>query len=140
MNSQTSSTPTKKLVRTLIDSKGDTLVEMKLSDARFILSIVLDKDITDSIIRNYEVTDSLNKERISLQVNKIRSLQELSDNKDLMSTNLNKIISNKDEEIVLLNDVIKEQKKEIRKQKFLKIIGFISAVVLPITVILFLGK
>ena len=135
MNSQTSSTPTKKLVRTLIDSKGDTLVEMKLSDARFILSIVLDKDITDSIIRNYEVTDSLNKERISLQVNKIRSLQELSDNKDLMSTNLNKIISNKDEEIVLLNDVIKEQKKEIRKQKFLKIIGFISAVVLPITVI-----
>ena len=58
MNSQTSSTPTKKLVRTLIDSKGDTLVEMKLSDARFILSIVLDKDITDSIIRNYEVTDS----------------------------------------------------------------------------------
>jgi hypothetical protein len=32
--------------------------------------------------------------------------------------------------------VIKKQKKEIRKQKILKILGFTAAVVLPITVII----
>jgi hypothetical protein len=46
------------------------------------------------------------------------------------------IVSNKDKEIVILNDIIKKQKKEIRKQKVLKIMGFSAAVILPITVLL----
>jgi len=42
------------------------------------------------------------------------------------------VISNKDREIVLKDNIIKQQKKEIRKQKVLKIIGFSGAIILPI--------
>ena len=48
------------------------------------------------------------------------------------------IIANKDSEISLLNNTIKKQSKEIKKQKFLKIIGFTAAVVLPIVILIVL--
>ena len=46
----------------------------------------------------------------------------------------------KDKEITDLNDTIKKQKKEILKQKILKLIGFTAAVVLPITTIILTVK
>lgn len=60
-------------------------------------------------------------------------------NLEQMNENLNEVIINKDKEIAFKDETIKEQKKEIRKQKFLKIIGFSAAVALPIlTLILIL--
>jgi hypothetical protein len=53
-------------------------------------------------------------------------------------TNLEEIISNKDSEIVLKDDTIKQQKKEIRKQKFLKFLGLAGSVILPILTLLIL--
>jgi len=112
---------------------------MSLADAKIVLNDVLDKSITDSILNIYILRDSLNSSTITLQVDKIRLLQEKCDNQALMSANLDKIIANKDQEIKLLNDVIKQQKKEIRKQKILKVVGFTAAVVLPIASILYMA-
>jgi hypothetical protein len=53
---------------------------------------------------------------------------------------LTKVIENKDKEITLLNDVVKQQKKEIIKQKLLKLGGFSGAIILPVITALILLK
>ena len=113
---------------------------MHIEDAKIILSDLLEKEYADSMLVVYGLRDNLNASTISLQLSQIKILQEKSINQELQASNLNKIITNKDTEIVYLNDIIKKQKKEIRKQKFLKIVGFTAAVVLPITVILLMSK
>ena len=42
------------------------------------------------------------------------------------------ILDNKNSELGLKDKTIKQQKKEIRKQKFLKIVGFTGSIILPI--------
>lgn len=123
-------------VQTLVNAKGDTLIQMALSDAKVILTSILEKQYVDSILLVYIDRDKINNKTITLQLDKIRLLELKGNNQDQMVSNLNKIITNKDSEIGLLKDTIKQQKKEIRKQKALKIVGFIAAVVLPIVVII----
>lgn len=125
-------------VTAFVNAKGDTLIQMKSSDAKIILKDVLEKRTLDSIVDVYVERDKLSSSTISLQLSVIKALQEKGDNQELMVSNLNKILTNKDTEIVLLNDVIKEQKKEIRHQKFLKIVGYITAVVIPIAILIFI--
>lgn len=124
-------------VKTIINSDGDTLIVMNVSDARYILNDVLDKEILDSLMVIYVERDSLKSNVISLQTKIIKDLEAKSINHESQITNLNKMISNKDSEIVLKDDIIKKQKKEIRKQKFLKVVGFTIAVVLPVTIAIF---
>jgi len=138
MHSQTSSIKTPR-VQTIVNN-GDTLIQMKLSDAKVILKAVLDGEIADSLISVYQVRDSLMQRTIMLQVSEIRLLNLKSQNQELYTKNLKTIIGNKDSEIKILNDVIVKQKKEIRKQKTLKVVGFIGSVVLPIvTLFIVLG-
>lgn len=113
---------------------------MALSDAKVVLAAVLDKQIADSLLIVYKDRDSLQTNIINLQVSEIRLLQLKSKNQDLLISNLNTIITNKDTEISLLNEIIKKQKKEIRKQKILKVLGYTGSVVLPIvTLFIVLG-
>jgi len=123
-------------VQTLINSKGDTLIQMNLADAKVVLTTIIEKQYVDSILLVYINRDTINQKTITLQVQKIRLLELKSSNQDQMISNLNKIVSNKDTEIVLLKDTVKQQKKEIRKQKIFKILGFSAAVILPILVII----
>ena len=123
-------------VQTVINQKGDTLIQLKLSDAKLILAEVLDKEVADSLVNVYMFRDSLNKTTIELQVKEIRALQQKGFNYNQQVANLEKIVGNKDEELEKLNVIIKFQKKEIRKQKTYKILGFTAAVVLPILVLL----
>jgi hypothetical protein len=125
-------------VTTIVNSKGDTLIQLKLSDAKIILKDVLDRRVLDSMVNAYSVSDSLKTSTIMLQVSVIKVLQEKSGNQQKLMANLDKIITNKDNEIGLLNNVVKTQKKEIRHQKFLKIVGFITAVVIPIAILIFI--
>ena len=53
-----------------------------------------------------------------------------------MVVNLNAIIENKETETQILNETIKKQKKEIRKQKIIKIVALVGDVVLPVTTLL----
>ena len=73
-----------------------------------------------------------------MQKDVIDKLIQKSNNQDTQLTNFQSILSNKDQEITLKEDVIKTQKKEIRKQKVLKIIGFAGSVVLPIITLIIL--
>lgn len=137
MHSQTSSTPR---VQTLVNSKGDTLVQMSLVDAKVLLTDLLSKAYSDSLVAEYEKRDSIQHNTIILQKAELDLMKVKFDNQKTISENLEQVLANKDKEIKDLNDVIKKQKKEIRKQKALKIVGFVAAVVLPITTFLFMVK
>jgi hypothetical protein len=127
---------TKPRVQTLITPQGDTLVQFHIKDAKKMLADILDKKIVDSLVNVYMERDAINKNTIDLQVSQIKLLQQKSVNQEQQIANLDKIIANKDEEVAILNNVVEEQKKEIKKQKRLKTLGFVGSVVLPILVLL----
>jgi calcineurin-like phosphoesterase family protein len=111
---------------------------MNLEDAKYILSDLLEYEVTDSLLNIYVERDSLNTEKIILKDDIIEKLNLQNSNCKEIVTNLEKIISNNDIAITLKDDTIKQQKKEIRKQKFLKILGLAGSVILPIVTLLVL--
>lgn len=123
-------------VTTVVTAQGDTLVQFQIKDAKKLLADVLDKKIVDSLVNVYMLRDGLQKNTIDLQVSQIKAMQQKSDNQAQQVINLEKMIANKDEEVAILNNTIEDQKKEIRKQKRLKTLGFVGAIVLPILVLL----
>ena len=133
-----SQTISKGEIKTTVNDKGDTLVIMNLEDAKFILSDLLQYEVTDSLLNVYVERDSLNTEKIVLKDEIIEKLNLQNSNCNEIVSNLEKIINNKDSEILLKDDIIKQQKKEIRKQKFLKFLGLAGSVILPIVTLLVL--
>jgi hypothetical protein len=110
---------------------------MSLVDAKVILGELLEKNITDSLLKVYTKTDSLNKNFINIQKEKINVLTEKNRNSETTITLLNTLLANKDKEIESLNEKVDDQKKELFIQKVLKFIGFAGCVILPVlTVIL----
>ena len=116
--------------------KGDTLIQFKISDAKIILVDVLEKEKLETLVKDYQISDSIKDNSIAIQQTIIKDLEEKSVKQLMVIDNQNNITTNKNEEIIILNDSIKSQKKEIRKQKTLKIIGFTAAVVFPIVVLI----
>ena len=125
-------------VKTIINENGDTLGMMNLEDARVILNDLLEYEIVDSLITVYKEKDSLNTNTIILQKDIIVKLTQKSENQSVQINNFQSILDNKDQELLLQEDIIKQQKKEIRKQKLLKILGFTGSVILPIITLLVL--
>ena len=111
-------------VKTLINANGDTLVVMNIEDAKVILSDLLEYEIVDSLLTVYKEKDSLYNNTITLQKDIIVKLTQKSENQTLQISNFQSILDNKDQELLFNEDIIKQQKKEIRKQKFLKLVGF----------------
>jgi hypothetical protein len=126
-------------IKETINSNGDTLVIMHLDDARVILNDLLEYEIADSLLTAYKEKDSLNSNTISLQKDIIFKLVEKSDNQQVQIDNFQTILDHKNEEIELKEDIIKQQKKEIRKQKFFKLIGFTGSIILPILTLIALA-
>jgi hypothetical protein len=131
-----SQTISKGEIKTTVNDKGDTLVIMNLEDAKFILSDLLQYEVTDSLLNIYVERDSLNVEKITLKDGIIEKLNLQNSNCKEITTNLKQIITNKDITITLKDDTIKQQKKEIKKQKFLKFLGLAGSVILPILTLL----
>lgn len=138
--SHSQNTSTDDRVRVTIAPNGDTLVTMPYEDARILLNDVLEYEYTDSLLTVYMERDSLNTQTITLQKIILSKLSRTNDNLETMLSNLEQVIENKDTEMLLKDDIIKQQKKEIRKQKILKVIGFTSAVVLPIITLFIVAK
>lgn len=111
---------------------------MNINDARRILMDLMDKRIEDSLIYQYEQNENKFKDIIIIQKSQINELVAKSKNQNLQNNILLSIIDNKNIEISLLNNSIKAQKKQIRRQKNLKILGFSAAIVLPVAVVLLL--
>lgn len=132
-----SQTISKGEVRTIVDN-GDTLVIMNLEDAKVILNDLLEYEIADSLLTVYKEKDSLNTNTITLQKEVIFKLMEKSDNQQSQIDNFQQILDNKNSELGMKEDTIKQQKKELRKQKFLKFLGFGGSIILPIIAILIL--
>ena len=132
-----SQTISKGEVRTIVDN-GDTLVIMNLEDAKVILNDLLEYEIADSLLTVYKEKDSLNTNTITLQKEVIFKLMEKSDNQQSQIDNFQQILDNKNSELGMKEDTIKQQKKELRKQKLLKFLGFGGSVILPIIAILIL--
>ena len=123
-------------VQSVINEYGDTVIQMSLSDAKTILKSLLEKEINDSLLDVYTVVDSLNKNKITLLVDKIEILQNEKNNLTEIVNNLNSIIDNLKSENEILSDVIKKQTKELRKQKIIKMIALIGDVALPVATLL----
>jgi DNA-directed RNA polymerase len=109
---------------------------MNLEDARIILSDLMEYEIVDSLLMTYKEKDSLNTTTITLQKDIIVKLTKKSTNQEIQISNFETILANKNKELLLKEDTLKQQKKEIRKQKFLKIIGFTGSIILPILTLL----
>lgn len=112
------------------------MVSMHYEDARLLLKDVLYYSYTDSLLTEYKMRDTLNTGKIELQKTLINNLNKENLNLETMLSNLELVIINKDTALGLKDDIIKQQKKEIRKQKFLKIVGFVGTVVVPIIVLI----
>ena len=126
-------------VKVTINQKGDTLVEMHYNDAKVLLEDVLHYEYADSLLTKFKKRDSLNTEKITLQKTQLDNLTQQNTNLQQMLENFDSVIANNESEKALLEDTIKQQKKEIRKQKFLKVVGFSAAVILPILTLLALA-
>lgn len=123
-------------VRPVVNTKGDTLIQIKLSDAKILLQDVLEKEVCDSTVAEYIQLDGLRSGTIALQKDKIQTLETKFNNDELRIGNLESVVKNKDTELGLLNDIIKKQSREILKQKVFKIAGFSLALAIPITFLL----
>lgn len=123
-------------VKETINSNGDTLVIMHLEDARIILNDLLEYEIADSLLTVYKEKDSLNTNTILLQKDVITKLTQKSQNQELQLENFQTLLDNSNKVIAYKNDTIDQQKKEIRKQKFQKILGFSGSILLPILTLL----
>lgn len=132
-----SQTISKGEVRTIVEN-GDTLVIMNLEDAKVILNDLLEYEIADSLLTVYKEKDTLNTNTITLQKEVIFKLMEKSENQQSQIDNFQQILDNKNSELGMKEDTIKQQKKELRKQKFLKFLGLGGSVILPIIAILLL--
>lgn len=125
-------------VKTFVTDSGDTLITMRIEDAKVILTDILNYQIADSIISEYEAKDKETSKVITLQKNAILKLSNELANDEARIAALESVIKNKDVEIAFKDDVIKKQKKEIRKQKLLKILGFSGSIILPVVTALLL--
>ena len=135
MDSQTTYKPR---VEVLVNSNGDTVLQMSLEDAKTIFKDLLEKQISDSLIFEYVKMDGAKNLTITLLKKDLEKLTTKVSNLNEIIFNNNNIITNKSVENDLLNEEIVKLKKEVRKQKFLKIIGYTGSVVLPIAVLLLL--
>ena len=127
-----SQTISKGEIKSVVNQKGDTLVMMHLSDAKKILTDLLEYEITDSLLNVYIERDSLNSEKIILKDKLIEKLNLQNQNYTTIVSNLEEVIKNKEQVIVFKDKTIKEQEREIKKQRRLKNLGFVGCVVLPI--------
>ena len=127
-----SQTISKGEIKSVVNEKGDTLVVMHLSDAKIILTDLLEYEITDSLLDVYVERDSLNNQKIILKDEMIKKLNLQNLNNQEIISNLEQIVKNKDEVIVYKDKTIVEQEREIKKQRNLKRLGFAGCVILPI--------
>jgi hypothetical protein len=123
-------------VTSVVTVKGDTVIQLKLADAKIILKDVLEKQVCDTMVAKMTQLDGFRLTTINLQQDKITTLETKFGNCNTMVGNLETVVKNKNTEIGLLNDVIKKQGREILKQKVFKFMGFGIAILIPVTFLL----
>jgi hypothetical protein len=124
-------------VKTLVTPQGDTLIQMKVQDAKVILTILKECELTDSLVTLYKIETIDKTNMLNIQSETIKILQSKDTNNLKIVKNLNKVVENKDTEIKgYKSDIIKKD-KQIKVQKTLKTIGFIGCIILPFLTLLY---
>ena len=113
---------------------------MHVDDAKLILTDILQCEILDTLVIYYENKDKVNTKIIQIQKEVEVKLNNKIKNLESVVLNLEGVVVNKDKEIAIKDEIIKVQKKEISKQKILKVAGFTGSIVLPVVTALLLLK
>jgi hypothetical protein len=111
---------------------------MHVNDAKLILTDILQCEILDTLVIYYENKDKVNTKIIQTQKEVEVKLNNKIKNLESLVLNLEGVVVNKDKEITIKDEIIKIQKREIRKQKILKVAGFTGSIVLPVVTALLL--
>ena len=138
-NSQDTLTKRTDRVFTYVNEFGDTMVSMSVEDAKIILEDILKYEYTDSLLQAYKEKDSLNIQKNIKQESIILKLSELTTNQREIIKNLEEVVKNKNNENEFKDNIIDQQRKEIKKQKILKKLGFTGSIILPILVLILLS-
>ena len=120
--SASSQTISKQRVYKSINENNDTIISFLLSDAKFILAELKVAELNDSIIRIYQHKVTVQDSIIFNQSKQITLLEDKNTNSDKINYNQSLLLDNKDMEISMNQDIIKQQNKSIRKAKITKII------------------
>ena len=123
-------------IKVIVTEKGDTALQMNISDARIVLELLLEKEVNDKLLVKYIERDSLNQNLVTISNQKIMELQNSNDILNVIIDNLNKKSSNDEAMIKELRNEIRKKEKEIKKQRVLKTLGFIGCVILPVLTLL----
>jgi hypothetical protein len=107
-----------------------------LSDAKFLLSELKVAELNDSIIHIYQRKVILQDSIILNQSKQITLLEDKNKNSDKINYNQSLMLDNKDKEISINQDIIKQQNKAIRKAKITKIILIGIITVSPLMLLL----
>lgn len=124
-------------VKTLVTPQGDTLIQMKVQDAKVILTLLKECEITDSLVTIYKVESTDKTNKLKIQTETIKTLQLKDTNNLKIVKNLNTLVVNKNTEINGYKTEIDKKDKQIKVQKTLKTIGFIGCIVLPFLTLLY---
>lgn len=117
--------------------KGVKYIGFNEADAKLILKDVLEKEVLDSLINEYMYKDKSQTDLINLQSNIIYDLKNKDQKSEQELKNLSLVVNNNSLEISKLNQDLITEKKEVKKQKLLKKLGFALAVILPVSLIVF---
>lgn len=134
--SVSSQTISKQRVYKTINENNDTIISFLLSDAKFILAELKVAELNDSIIRIYQNKVSVQDSIIFNQSKQITLLEDKNNNSDYINYNLGLLLDNKDKEISINQDIIKQQNRSIRKAKITKIILIGIITVSPLMLLL----
>ena len=126
----------KQRVYKTINENNDTIISFLLSDAKFLLSELKVAELNDSIIHIYQNKVSLQDSIIFNQSKQITLLEDKNKNSDYINYNLGLLLDNKDMEISINQDIIKQQNRSIRKAKITKIILIGIITVSPLMLLL----
>lgn len=126
----------KQRVYKTINENNDTIISFLLSDAKFILAELKVAELNDSIIRIYQNKVSVQDSIIFNQSKQITLLEDKNKNSDKINYNLGLLLDNKDKEISINQDIIKQQNRSIRKAKITKIILIGIITVSPLMLLL----
>lgn len=97
----------------VLNNEGDTLICTTLNQYSFLLKSVYK-------VQELKELDSLNNDIISFQDSVIQNKETIIENQILIIENKKTIIEFKDEQIILINNELTEQKKSTRTQKVQK--------------------
>lgn len=134
MNSQ--NTLNLERVKIRVTKKGDTITTMSYSDSKQLFKDVLNYKHTDSLYKSYKIKSEKLESILSDTEKLVSLLEERNLNLTTINNNINTIVINKDDEIGIQNDIIKQKNKEIRRQKRLKTFGIAGSAALTIASIL----